>query len=148
MEEEKLLEYVDQQRWLLNNGLFNDSAKNQLFTYGRIHEGTRAVEVNIAHEKKMVSYKIYVETYVLRDIKQYFKLSKSTSWFGLWRFKRFLQKNGTLDFQQMLDSCVKGFCGPRWKAEVQVFDIAAYKEGIEVEDDSETSRQSDKLSNG
>jgi hypothetical protein len=142
-----LEEYVDQRRWLLNNGLVTDDIQNQLFFYGSVvHKDVQAVEVEIEAEKKIIEYRIYVNKDLLSKIKKYEVLSKSDSLFGLWRFKRLLKREGSLDFQAVLDNFVKELCGPKWQARAQTVDFESYIE--ELGEHSETdsgSRQPDQL---
>lgn len=142
-----LEEYVDQRRWLLNNGFIHDDVKNQLFFAGSIaHKEVQAVELDLNPEKRLVNYKIYVNSDLIKKISQYQVLSKSTSLFGMWRFRRLLKKEGALDFHQILNKLVRDFCGPNWNATVQVVDFNTYVEGLGEQ--SETARddqQSDQL---
>lgn len=131
--EVNLEEYVDQRRWLLNNGLITDDIKNQLFLCGSVvHKEVQAVELtlDVMSEQKVVHYTIYVEPGLLKKIAQYEVLSKSTSLFGMWRFKRLLKKEGALDFQQILNKFVKDYCGPKWSATVKTVDFNSYVEGL------------------
>lgn len=133
MESKELAEFVDQQRWLLNSGLINDGIKNQLFMYGSIvHKDVQAVELDIKPEERHISYTVYVPTKLLKKIEEYKRLSTSTSLFGMWRFKRMLQKGDNLNFQQILGKFVSDFCGPAWSTEVKVVNIAAYEEGFQA----------------
>lgn len=147
--EVNLEEYVDQRRWLLNNGLITDDIKNQLFLCGSIvHKEVQAVELDLdlSGDNKVVHYKIYVEAKLLKKIAQYEVLSKSTTLFGMWRFKRLLKKEGALDFRQILNTFVKDYCGPKWSVTVQTVDFNSYVEGLG--DKSETdgrSQQSNQL---
>jgi len=126
-----LEEYVDQRRWLLNNGFITDDVKNQLFFCGSIaHREVQAVELDLVAEKKQVNYKLFFEPKLIKQIEKYHVLSKSTSLFGMWRFKRFLKKQGALDFHQILNKLVKDFCGPNWNATVEIVDFNAYVEGL------------------
>lgn len=147
--EMNLEEYVDQRRWLLNNGLITDDVKNQLFFCGSIvHKEVQAVEVDIEADKKLVRYKIYIEKDLIDKIAQYQVLSKSTTLFGMWRFKRLLKKEGALDFQQVLNNFVRDFCGPKWSVTVEIVDFNSYVE--ELGEQSETdgrSQQSNQLPN-
>jgi hypothetical protein len=147
MEADKLVEYVDQQRWLLNNGLVPDSIKNQLFFCGSIvHKDVQAVEVSINPEEKIVDYIIYVKKDVIKKIAKCNKLSTATSLFGMWRFKRFLQKEGSLNFQAILNGFVADFCGPKWSTKVTVSDFDVYVDNIGVEGEAAGSgQQSNKL---
>lgn len=129
--ETNLEEYVDQRRWLLNNGLITDDVKNQLFFCGSIvHKDVQAVEVEIVPETKLVQYKIYVDQDLIKKIGEYQVLSKSTTLFGMWRFKRFLKREGALDFQQILTKFVKDFCGTKWSVSVEIVDFNSYVEGL------------------
>lgn len=148
MDNKQLAEYVDQQRWLLNNGLISDDVKNQLFFCGSIvHKDVRAVEVDIVAEERLINYKIYFDQDLIKKIEKYNLLSKSTGLFSMWQFKRFLQKEGTLDFQNMLSKFVRDFCGPKWSTQVTIvdFDIYVDKLGEESENPG-TSQLPDKLS--
>lgn len=136
-EQEKftLDEMLNTQRWLLNNGLVPDSVKNQLFFYGSIvHTEVQAVEVKIRPERKTVDYIIYIKKDLMGKLATYKKLSAATSLFGMWRFKRFLKKEGSLDWQSMLNSFVRDFCGREWVARLTVADFDAYIDSIGVED--------------
>lgn len=140
-------EYVDQRRWLLNNGFITDDVKNQLFFAGSIaHKEVQAVELDLEPENKKVHYKIYVDSNLIKKIGKYQALSKSTTLFGMWRFKRFLKREGALDFTQILNKLVKDFCGPTWLATVQVVDFNDYVEGLgEQSDTAESNQPFDKL---
>ena len=129
--ETSIEEYVDQRRWLLNNGFITDDVKNQLFFAGSIaHKEVQAVELDLEPENKKVKYRIYVEAALIKKIEKYHVLSKSTSIFGMWRFRRFLKKEGALDFHQILNKLVRDFCGPSWNATVEVLDFNIYVEGL------------------
>jgi hypothetical protein len=145
-----LEEMLNTQRWLLNNGLVPDSVKNQLFMLGSIvHAEVQAVEVKIRPEVKVVDYIVYINKDLMKKIEKYRKLSTATSLFGLWRFRRFLKKEGTLDFQGMINSFVRDFCGPNWTAAVSIADFDAYVDalnGVEGEPDR-SSQHPDQSSN-
>jgi len=123
----ELTEYVDQQRWLLNNGLITDSVKNQLFFCGSIvHKDVQAVELSIDPEKKIVLYTIYVTEDLNKKINLYNKLIKSTGLIDMWRFKRLLKKEGSLDFAKVLNKFVIDFCGPKWSTKAEVVNFSEY----------------------
>src|ERR1019366_2856128 len=127
-------EMMNTQRWLMNNGLVPDSVKNQLFFYGSIiHTEVQAVEVKIRPEVKTVDYTIYVNSGLIIKMDKYKKLSTATSLFGLWRFKRFLKKEGSLDFHSMMNQFIKDFCGPEWVATILIADFDKYVDNIGVE---------------
>ncbi len=147
MDIEKLSEFVDQQRWLLNNGLVPDSVKNQLFFYGSIvHPEVQAVEVKIRPDEKYVDYVIYFNKKTLKKMEKYHKLSTSTSLFGMWRFKYFLKREGSLNFHGMLSSFVRDFCGPAWSTKLTILDFDAYVDSIGVDGEPDgQSQPADKL---
>lgn len=142
MDADKLNEFVDQSRWLLNNGLAHDAAKNQLFFFGSIaHPSVQAVEMQMHLDQKKVDYILYFTKDVLKKVDKYKKLSTSTSIWGMWRFKRFLQKEGDLNLQGILSTFVKGYCGPAWNVELTLIDFDAYLD-TSGEDQSEPDRES------
>jgi len=146
--EVNLEEYVDQRRWLLNNGLVTDDVKNQLFFCGSIvHKEVQAVELQIDVENRRVNYTIYVDKSLLKRIEKYRVLSKSDSLLGLWRFRRMLRKEGSLDFYEILNKFVKDFCGPRWSATVKTVDFETYMEELgEQNETGGSGQQLNKLS--
>ena len=147
MEQKELTEYLDHQRWLLNMGLVSDDVKNQLFFCGSIiHKEVMAVEVDIVADKKRVNYRIYFNKDLIDRINKYHQLSKSTSLFGMWRFKRFLKKEGALDFNQILSKFVVDFCGPKWFTNVELKDFDAYVEEVGVHgEEPRADQQSNQL---
>ena len=147
MDSQDLTEFLDQQRWLLNNGLITDSVKNQLFFCGSVvHSNVQAVEISIEAENKKVNYTIYVDKDLLKKIDKYNSLVSSKTLLKMWLFKRFLKKEGSLDFQSILNKFVKDFCGPKWSASVNVVDYDNYIDSIEVNDEQpDFSEQFDKL---
>lgn len=137
MDSKELAEFLDQQRWLLNNGLIADSVKNQLFFYGSVvHSDVQAVELSIEPENKKINYTIYVSSNTIRKIDKYNQLSASTSLFGMWRFKRLLKKEGSLDFHGILDKFVKDYCGPKWSTLVTIADFDKYVDSVEEGNDA------------
>jgi hypothetical protein len=146
MDTQQLAEFIDQQRWLMNNGLISDSVKNQLFFCGSIvHKDVQAVELEIRPESRLVEYKIYVNKDLISKIEKYKKLSTSTSLFGLWRFKRLLKQEGSLEFEAVLNKFVIDFCGASWKATVEVLDFANYIDGLGEQGGDSGSQTVDKL---
>lgn len=135
MEDIELTKMIDQERWLLNNGLVSDSVKNQLFFCGSIvHKDVQAVEVKIVPETKVVEYIIYVPDRLIKKIEEYHSLAVSQSTFGMWKFKRLLKKEGCLDFQKVLSAFVGEYCGYKWSATATVLSFDAYVDSLEDED--------------
>lgn len=146
MDNKKLAEFLDQQRWLLNNGLISEHVKDQLFFCGSIvHKEVQAVELDIIVESKQINYKIYVNSALLKRHLLYKKLSVSTSLWGMWRFKRLLKREGSLDFERILNKFVKDYCGPHWKAAAQVIDFDTYVESQENERHIEPDQASNSI---
>lgn len=147
MDQDNLAEYIDQQRWLMNNGLITDSVKNQLFFCGSIvHKDVQAVEVVVKPEQKLVEYKLYLPNKLLKKVEKYNQLSTATSLFGMWRFKRFLKKEGSLDFRSMLNNFVRDFCGSKWSVSVALADFDVYIDSIGDQGETdESSQQPNKL---
>jgi hypothetical protein len=144
LDSKELLEYVDQQRWLLNNGLITDGIKNQLFFCGSIvHKDVQAVELAVDPATKVVSYKIYVTDSLSDKIDLYNRLHKSDTIFGMWRFKRLLKKEGSLDFAKVLNKFVVDFCGPKWSTKVEIATFDKYVDDL-PNDESEINKQFDK----
>ena len=142
MNDKELVEYIDQQRWLLNNGLIPDSVKNQLFFYGSVlHKDVQAVEARILAEEKIVEYVVYFNKDMLDKISKYKELSTATSLFSMWRFKRFLQREGSLDFHSMLNQFVSEFCGPKWTTKLTLSNFDVYVDNIGEESELEQSSQ-------
>lgn len=132
MDDKQLNEYLDQQRWLLNSGLISEPVKNQLFFCGSIvHKEVQAVELDLDVEKKTVAYQIYFHGKMIDKINKYKELSSSKTLIGMWRFKRMLKKNGSLDFHSMLNNLIKDYCGPKWSAAVEIRDFAKYVDGAD-----------------
>lgn len=147
MKGSSLAEYVDQQRWLMNSGLFNDGIKNQLFMYGSIvHKEVKAVELAIEAEPKLIRYKIYIDQDLIHRRELYKKLAKSTGLIDMWRFKRMLKRGENLDFENILGRFVKDYCGPKWSAVVEVLDIATYAETFEEQGGNGENPPNDRVS--
>ena len=146
MENAQLLEQLDQHRWLLNNGLVTDGVKNQLFVFGSVvHKQIQAVEMDIDVEKKLVIYRLYADKELLKKIDLFKQLSKSDGIIGLWRFKRLLKKEGTLEFKKVIDRFVGDYCGPKWSTEVSVIDFADYLDEFGDKGETPAGQQPDKL---
>ena len=127
MEPDKLNEFIDHQRWLMDNGLFNDAAKDTLYMYGAlVHNDISAVHVKIDRDTKTISYELYAQAAFLKKINAYQKLRKSTTLWDLWQFKRLLKKTGNLDFKPILKQFVTDFCGPKWKVQLKIDDVVNF----------------------
>lgn len=125
---------IDHHRWLLNNGIVHDNIKNQLFMYGSIvHRDVAAVDLAVNATEKCISYKIFVNSELQQKIDKFNKLRDDQSFIGLWRFKRFLKKEGNLDFDSILNSFVIDYCGKGWKTNITTVDFNDYVEGYQSE---------------
>lgn len=130
MEDSKILDLIDHQRWLLNNGIVNDMAKDNLYVFGSLlHKEIGAVELAINIEKKNVAYTIFGNPKLIKVLSKYQKLSTSDSIFSLWQMKRLIKREGNLNFKGMLSRFVKDYCGASWSVDVEVKPISIYSEG-------------------
>jgi len=143
-----LEEYIDQRRWLMNNNLVTEDVQNELFLFGSIvHKDVQAVELQVDAEKKVVAYTIYIDKFLLKKIAKYESLLKSDSLWNLWRLKRMLKREGSLDFKQILNSFVRDFCGTKWCATVKIIDFSQYIDSLgENSELNGAGGQPDKLS--
>jgi hypothetical protein len=145
MENTDIAQIMDSDRWLLNNGLVSDNVKNQLFFCGSIvHKDVQAVEISISPDNKLVDYIVYVPNSLMNKITKYNKLSTSKSLFGMWRFKKLLQKEGCLDFQKILNSFVTDYCGPKWAAKATIISFDSYVDSLEAENEDSGVSGSDR----
>lgn len=150
MEQDKLLEYLDQTRWLCDNGFLTSDIKNTLYGYASIvHKDVKAIHLATDVGTKTLHYEIYVDNCLLKKINRYMadivrynititKKSLSISDFlFIWRFKRFVKREGNLDFSQVLKRFVKDLLGDKWKVNVNVLNIEDFKEEKEELENSE-----------
>lgn len=127
MSKQSLEEYLDHQRWLMNNGLFSDSAKDNIYLYGTlVHKDIQAVHSILDPDKCVVHYTLYAETRLLEIVAKYERLVKSTGIWDMWRLKRLLKKEGNLDFKSLLEHFVRDFCGKKWRVELKLENVSAY----------------------
>ena len=128
---------IDHHRWLLNSGVVHDSIKNQLFMFGSIvNKSVAAVDLTINVETKTVFYKIFINKDLISKVDKFEILRESKTLIGLWRFKRFLKKEGNLDFNSILNSFIKDYCGSAWIANVTTINFDDYIEDYEGENSS------------
>ena len=114
-------ETLDQQRWLLNNGLFTDAVKDNLYLFGAVvHKDVVSLETVVDMNAKTIQYILYVKPSLIRYLYKYDKLLKSQSIFNMWRLKRLLKRQGNLNLLGMLDGFVKTLCGPAWQAKIDI----------------------------
>ena len=134
MDEVAVNNMVDQQRWLLDNGLFTDLAKDNLYLYGTLaHKDIFAVHVMIHAEDKKIIYKLYAPASLLKKVENYHSWTASTSLWDMWRLKRLVKNNGDLNFAVVLGRFIKTYCGPKWRVEVQLDHSENYIDGVDEE---------------
>ena len=80
----------------------------------------------------------------MKKIETYNKLSTATSLFSMWKFKRFLKKEGSLDFKSILSKFVGDFCGPGWTVNLTTRDFDVYVDNI-GEEESGSGEQGQQL---
>ena len=122
-------EYLDQQRWLMNSGLFTDNAKDTLFMYGSIvNKHITALELSIDPDNKRVHYVLYAAPSLVKAYNKYQELKSLGSVWAMWRTRRILSKNGNLEFQQLLSTFVRSYCGPGWATSMELKKSSDYEE--------------------
>lgn len=122
-------EYVDQNRWLLNNGLFTDATKDNLHVYGAIvNKNVTAVEVLVDTNTKHIKYTLYVPQKLILAYNRYMNMRSSTSLIDMWRTKRLLKRHGNLEVGKMLNGFVKTYCGPAWNVDVSLKESSEYED--------------------
>ena len=122
-------EYLDQRRWLMSNGIFTEDVKNNIYLYGMLtHKDIRAVEVSIDGASFSIEYNLYMDKSLMEAYTKYNILKDSKSLFDLWKTKRILKKHGNLEFTNVLNKFIRDYCGPRWKAKVNLALISEYKD--------------------
>lgn len=141
----ELNDHIDHQRWLLEHGFINDLHKDNLYMYGAIvHKDIQALQIDINAEKKLIVYELYCDKSLLKKVKKYERLSKSTGLFDLWRFRRMLIKEGNLNIEHILNNFVKDYCGPKWRAQLKLKDYREYKDGFEEQKETKEYQETDK----
>ena len=142
MDETNLEQLLDHHRWLLNSGLVPDEIKNQLFMYGAIvHKDVLAVDLSVSVEGFLIEYKIYIKKSLLKKIDKFKELQKSSSLWGLWKFKGMLKKEGNLNFDKVIDKFVKDYCGPKWQSTTTVIDYSKYIPDEDIGEDINYHRE-------
>lgn len=132
-------QYIDQQRWLLNNGLVSEMTKNNLYVYGSIvHRDVKALEVQIDAAAKKVHYVIFLPTSIIKIHNKYQALKGSAGLWDLWHLRGLLRKHGNLDMGSILNTFVKDYCGPMWNATIEIRNESEYRE-----DEPKTDADSD-----
>ena len=133
MNRTNLDETLDHNRWLLNNGLISDITKRNIFLYGSIvHKDIKAVDVDIDATSRSILYRLYIDKKLIKKINKFNVLKTDKSFFGLWRLKRLLKKEGNLDIGFLLKMFIKDYCGPKWNTEFTLLPIEEYKEEKDV----------------
>ena len=135
-------EYVDQNRWLLNNGLFTDATKDNLHLYGAIvNKNITAVEVVVDTNTKHIKYTLYVPQKLIMAYNRYMDLRGSGSVFNMWRIRRLLKRYGNLEIARMLNGFVKTYCGPTWGVDVSLKESSEYEDTRpQIIDDTEKDK--------
>lgn len=122
-------EMLDSDRWLMNNGLFSDSAKNNLYVYGfLVNKGVVGVEVSIDASTKTVSYLLYLQEKVVDAISKSHTLKERGSLWSLFLLRRLLKKHGNLNLKPLLEGFVKDYCGPQWNVTMEIRKESEFKD--------------------
>lgn len=130
--DDRLAEMLDQQRWLMNNGLFTDAAQNNLYVYGfLVNKDIVGVEVDIKPETKGVHYILYVKPRLISTLAKYETLKSKTSLWSLLRLRFLLKRHGNLNLKTNLSSFVKDYCGPGWNVTMDIRKESEYHDSGE-----------------
>jgi len=122
----EIQETIDNERWLMNNGLISDSAKNNIYVYAYlVNKGIVAAEVDIDVESKTIKYNLYVKSNLFKAYNNYY--NRTDSWFSLIKSAYYVRKHGNLNFKSLLNKFVKDYMGPSWKATLSVKESNLYK---------------------
>jgi hypothetical protein len=122
----EIQETIDNERWLMNNGLISDSAKNNIYVYAYlVNKGITAAEVDINPESKTIYYNLYVKDNLLKAYNYY--SNRDDSWFSLIKSAYYVRKYGNLNFKMLLTKFVKDYMGPSWKVNLSVKKSSEYK---------------------
>lgn len=125
----QIFEHIDQQRWLLNNGLITDEAKNNIYVYGTlVHQDVKAVEVSIDIENRKINYSLYFSRSFINIYEKFLNLRNQTSLFSLLRLRFLLKRYGNLNIGGILKSFIMDYCGPKWSVSFELKDIKEYKD--------------------
>jgi hypothetical protein len=131
------LELLDQQRWLMNNGLFSDEAKNNIYVYGSlVNSNVSAVEVAIDVEKKVIAYKLYVSSKYLVALNKFNGIRFNAGFFALIRKYFLLKRYSNFDLLKVLKSFINDYCGPSWNVTMILIDEKEYQDEHSNEDDT------------
>jgi hypothetical protein len=126
---DNIAEHIDQQRWLMNNGLITDEAKNNIYVYGTlVHNDVQAVDVAIDIDKKSIHYALYAKKGFIKSYNKFLLLKDSTSLFQLLKLKFLLKRCGNLNIGGILKSFITDYCGPTWSVSFELKDIKDYKD--------------------
>ncbi len=119
-------ELVDNERWLMNNGLISDSAKNNIYMYAYlVNKDVKAAEVDIVLESKRVEYTLYLDNKVF-DAYEFYS-TRTDSWWSLIKSAYYIRKHGNLNFNYLLSRFVKDYAGPSWSISLKVKRSKDYK---------------------
>ena len=136
MNDDKLAEIVDHQRWLLNSGLINAEIKNNLFLYGAmVHIDVTDVYMQFDPDRKELRYTLFATKRLLKKLVTFNELKTADSFWELWKLKRLLKKEGNLNFNVIIQRFIKDYCGDSWKVVVKIVDEKENKEDYREPDD-------------
>jgi hypothetical protein len=131
-------ETIDQERWLMNNGLFSTNSKNNIYMYGALcHREIVAVDVAIESSNKTINYSLYCKSSLLKSIDTYNNLKHNKDFWSLFKLRSLLKKQGNLNISLILNNFIHDYCGPDWNVIIVLKDEKEYIH----ESDTETTKQ-------
>lgn len=128
MDDKDLDNFIDHQRWLINNGLVLPVVQDNLFMYGVLaHPEVKEVDVELDALGKKIKYTLFFEPKMLKVFGAFERLSSDSSLWGVFRLWLLLKKHGNLDLRRPLLKMVEDYCGSKWAVDLQIVDVANYK---------------------
>jgi hypothetical protein len=134
MDEKDLANYLDHQRWLINNGLLNPIVQDNLFMYGTLaHPDLKELDVSVDVLNKHINYILFFDTKMISAINKFNDLILKKNFWGILRLWFFLKRHGNLDFKSPLQRMVSDYCGAKWTIDVQVKHVSEYQREFKQE---------------
>jgi hypothetical protein len=134
MDEKELVNYLDHQKWLINNGLINTVVQDNLFMYGTLaHPELKELDVSVDVLRSHINYTLFFETKMINVINKFNSLVSKNSFWGILRLWFLLKRHGNLDFKTPLQKMVADYCGPKWSVDIQVKNVSEYQREFKKE---------------
>jgi hypothetical protein len=127
---DKVSEYLDQTRWLINSGIIPPDVQNNLFAFGGIaHPDVSAVDLEINPHDYILNYTLYFKTKVLKKLnkEQELKAKYELGKMNIFQKLLYLYKvKNYINIENVLKDFVSDLVGPKWIAVVNLKDAYEY----------------------